>query len=136
MNTLIIFSFFVAAAVAHPAFQLRIPNGQQVPDPCNDGQIWLAVGHYDPDHHTLQKNPFALAFRTNGLQWNATLCQQDSDGDGKTNGEELGDPNCIWTVGATPEQAASGHPGLCNPRGSCADETFYCGCHGNNCIHK
>jgi len=26
----------------------------------------------------------------------------DSDGDGKTNGEELGDPNCTWTPGAQP----------------------------------
>ena len=24
---------------------------------------------------------------------------KDSDGDGKTNGEELGDPECVWKVG-------------------------------------
>ena len=35
-------------------------------------------------------------------KWDATLCQMDSDGDGKTNGEELGDPNCTWTPGAQP----------------------------------
>ena len=31
------------------------------------------------------------------------LCRKDSDGDGKTNGEELGDPNCVWMEGAAPE---------------------------------
>ena len=36
----------------------------------------------------------------------------DSDGDGKTNGEELGDPRCVWTPqGGAPTNAASGHPG-------------------------
>ena len=35
-------------------------------------------------------------------KWDATLCQMDSDVDGKTNGEELGDPDCTWTPGAQP----------------------------------
>ena len=40
------------------------------------------------------------------------LCQKDSDQDGKTNGEELGDPNCQWTEGATPELISGlTHPG-------------------------
>jgi hypothetical protein len=30
----------------------------------------------------------------------AELCNQDSDGDGKTNGEELGDPCCVWKPSA------------------------------------
>ena len=40
------------------------------------------------------------------------LCLLDSDGDGRTNGVELGDPNCTWTVtnGATLTPAVS-HPG-------------------------
>lgn len=29
------------------------------------------------------------------------MCQKDSDMDGKTNGEELGDPNCVWKQGDT-----------------------------------
>jgi hypothetical protein len=42
------------------------------------------------------------------------LCNADSDGDGKTNGEELGDPCCVWkptallTVG---EDYRISHPG-------------------------
>ena len=31
--------------------------------------------------------------------WTEDLCKEDSDGDGKTNGEELGDANCTWTEG-------------------------------------
>ncbi len=32
------------------------------------------------------------------VDW-APLCPRDSDGDGWTNGEELGDPECIWKAG-------------------------------------
>ena len=37
---------------------------------------------------------------------------KDSDGDGKTNGEELGDPDCVWEVGDVliPSELLS-HPG-------------------------
>ena len=31
--------------------------------------------------------------------WSAELCNADSDEDGRTNGEELGDPDCQWSVG-------------------------------------
>ncbi|KAL4233042.1 hypothetical protein ACF0H5_007728 [Mactra antiquata] len=130
MNKLIFFSLSIAAVMAHPYYQLQIPNGATVPDPCNPGSIWLAVGHYDPIHHTQLKNLFAQDFAAAGHVWTVALCQKDSDGDGATNGAELGDPNCVWTVGATPEQAASGHPGICNPVESCS---YTCGCHGHNC---
>ena len=44
------------------------------------------------------------------------LCEKDSDGDGKTNGEELGDPGCVWipSQGNLPEWASGvelSHPG-------------------------
>jgi hypothetical protein len=42
-------------------------------------------------------NAFGKAFRDAGRQWTTELCFQDSDGDGKTNGEELGDPCCVWS---------------------------------------
>jgi len=38
----------------------------------------------------------------------------DSDFDNRTNGEELGDPNCVWVPGARPERTAAAditHPG-------------------------
>ena len=77
----------------------------------------------------------AFAGTTPAHDWTKALCQADSDGDGRTNGEELGDPNCNWRPGATPSRAATGHPGICEPLGSarCANEVYYCGCKGPNC---
>lgn len=40
------------------------------------------------------------------------LCRKDSDGDGRTNGEELGDPNCVWRENAIPDKNAFSHPGI------------------------
>ena len=41
-----------------------------------------------------------------------TLCEMDSDLDGKTNGEELGDPNCAFQEGGIPHRNISlSHPG-------------------------
>ena len=45
-------------------------------------------------------------------RWTRELCQKDSDGDGRTNGEELGDPSCTWVPGSTPEITTGiTHPG-------------------------
>ena len=45
-------------------------------------------------------------------QWNPELCRADSDGDGRTNGEELGDPDCNWTSGTIPDRVSDiTHPG-------------------------
>lgn len=45
------------------------------------------------------QNAFGMAFDLNGKVWDADLAMMDSDGDGYTNGEELGDPEGTWTVG-------------------------------------
>ena len=45
--------------------------------------------------------------------WTYDLCMVDSDEDGKTNGDELGDPNCVWCPGATPNRTTDlSHPGI------------------------
>ena len=44
--------------------------------------------------------------------WTVELCRKDSDGDGKTNGEELGDPDCVWRENAIPKTNAFSHPGI------------------------
>ncbi|CAH1784321.1 unnamed protein product [Owenia fusiformis] len=84
------------------------------------------------------RNAFGLAFEANGKVWNSTLCNADSDNDGKTNGVELGDPNCVWTEGAVPEITSGlSHPGVCEPWDSdeclaqnqwefCGSEVFSC----------
>lgn len=44
--------------------------------------------------------------------WTYYLCRKDSDGDGKTNGEELGDPDCEWVPNSVPKSTVSlSHPG-------------------------
>ena len=52
---------------------------------------------------------------TNGREvfWGPELAALDSDGDGFTNGEELGDPEGTWTAGDDPPGDASriSHPG-------------------------
>ncbi|MBX3268638.1 MAG: putative metal-binding motif-containing protein [Sandaracinaceae bacterium] len=55
-------------------------------------------------------NAFGEAFNANGRVWNAALAMADSDGDGYTNGQELGDPMGTW------------RPGMTNPR-TCACAT-------------
>ncbi|VEL24698.1 unnamed protein product [Protopolystoma xenopodis] len=48
--------------------------------------------------------------------WTEELCKMDSDGDGITNGEELGVPGCTWDrrePKLLPE--AESHPGVCEP---------------------
>ena len=45
--------------------------------------------------------------------WTAEFCRADTDEDGKTNGEELGDPNCQWIEGGTPARTTDiTHPGI------------------------
>ena len=44
--------------------------------------------------------------------YNSDLCAKDSDGDGRSNGEEMGDPECVWQQGQTPSTAPIGHPGI------------------------
>ncbi|XP_052100491.1 temptin-like [Mytilus californianus] len=111
-------------------YQDRIPNGHFVPNPCGTSQYWNTVGHLNPAHHTHLKNIFGNEFRANGHVWNQVFCQMDSDKDGKSNGEELGDPNCTWQPGQTPDGNAIGHPGICEPVGDarCSYQNFACNC--------
>lgn len=118
----------------YPGFRNKIPNGHFVPCNCSNhaSMYWAAVGHYSINEGTLKKNPFGIDFRQNGTRWTQNLCKGDSDGDGKSNGEELGDPNCTWKEGQTPNSPATGHPGICEPIGSkfCKDlgQLFTCDC--------
>lgn len=44
------------------------------------------------------------------VDWPA-LCDLDSDQDGFTNGEELGDPDCVWREGSPPPMTEPTNPG-------------------------
>ena len=84
-------------------------SAQQTPPPPPPG-----VGHATCTGGSLPNNPFGLAFASAGHAWSATLCAADSDGDGLTNGEELGDPCCVWYPGAAANISgyATSHPGF------------------------
>lgn len=71
------------------------------------------MGHVNRESGGPNFNAFGAEFKRSGRNW-AAVCALDSDGDGMTNGEELGDPNCTWTVGAGDEglERPIGHPGL------------------------
>ncbi|XP_067657826.1 temptin-like [Haliotis asinina] len=103
----------VFVVVAKPPYQNQIPNGDKVPHPCNPELIWNAVGHNDANIGGSQNlNPFGKDFQEASHTWTQDLCHKDSDNDGFTNGQELGDPQCTWRVGTVPVWTPTGHPGI------------------------
>jgi dopamine beta-monooxygenase len=103
---------FLDVAWAIPSYRSRIPNGFNVVGP--DGSSWSAVGHLTPNTGS-SINAFGQDFKANGFQWTEALCKMDSDGDGRSNGKELGDPDCVWSEGMEPMFTVNiTHPGIFN----------------------
>ncbi|BFZ05651.1 hypothetical protein BsWGS_08690 [Bradybaena similaris] len=118
-------------------FQDLIPNGASVIDPCTGQAAWSGVGHKTREGRT-DRNPFGHDFSAHGKLWSKELCLLDSDGDGLTNGQELGDPNCVWTPGQAASGPAKSHPGICEPLSSaaCASKNQWLDCNKvNNMEH-
>lgn len=93
-----------AGSLGFGRFQYMMPNGIYV---VRNGVPWPAVGHTTPDRDE-GTNVYGLAWTAN---W-AEVCHQDPDGDGQTNGLEMGDPECVWKPGATPARTTDiSHPG-------------------------
>ncbi|CAG5117679.1 unnamed protein product [Candidula unifasciata] len=116
------FIFFVSVSVAlllsttlaFSKYRSKIPNGYRVYDPCSPRKMVYGVGHVDPNGSG-KRNPFGDLFASEGYKWDNKTCRADSDGDGLTNGEELGDPYCIWKVGDTPTRKTNiTSPGISN----------------------
>lgn len=95
---IVVVTFFCAPqASAREYYVPRVPNGD-AGSRSDSGFKCEHLGH-DRCEHGSPRNPFGKDFEFIGkLQWTKELCEQDSDGDGLTNGEELGDPCCLWTV--------------------------------------
>jgi hypothetical protein len=89
--------------------QTDIPNGDKV---FRNGVAWPAVGHL-MDNAGGVLNSFGSDFLAAG-SWTTALCNADTDGDGYSNGYELGDPACIWYPGGPPPERITGisHPGF------------------------
>jgi hypothetical protein len=115
----VIIPAFPVAMFSSTLYHDRVPNAGRV---VVNGQRWLSpfvssAATFDPA--TAQPNSaFYTDFASAGFQWTIALCQGDSDDDGFTNGEELGDPGCVWTT-ASSTGLLSGlrydrisHPGL------------------------
>jgi len=112
-------------ALGYPSYQDAIPNGNNV---MVDGSLWPGVGHTNRAGSG-PTNAFGQDFKAAGLSWTQELCRKDSDADGQTNGEELGDPNCVWVPGATPERTTGiTNPGITDSTGTgTGTETVYSG---------
>ncbi|KAE8893978.1 hypothetical protein PF005_g26605 [Phytophthora fragariae] len=80
---------------ASKKFVKMLPNGGNVPDT-------PAIGHPDGTGKSAATNAFGDAFAAAGYKWTKELCQADTDGDGQTNGQELGDPCCEWDKDTNP----------------------------------
>ncbi|XP_060062797.1 uncharacterized protein LOC132543325 [Ylistrum balloti] len=111
---LVLILSILEASSAFETFQTRIPNGNNIVDPCDSNLPWPGVGHRARGGGGA-RNPFGIAFAANGMTWTRALCLDDSDGDGQSNGVELGDPRCEWRIRATPAGPPTGHPGVCEP---------------------
>ncbi|CAK4068456.1 unnamed protein product [Aphanomyces euteiches] len=95
-----------AMVAALQSYNSRIPNANNVLGV-------QAIGHKNPAGGGAS-NSFGDAFAKAGNKWTTSLCQADTDGDGATNGEELGDPCCVWKVGARLNTTTATHPGVVN----------------------
>ncbi|GFN79656.1 DBH-like monooxygenase protein 1 [Plakobranchus ocellatus] len=76
-----------------------------------------------------KRNPFGVDFAKFGHTWNEDLCRADSDGDGLTNGYELGDPDCTWSPGQIPSRSVNiTHPGVCDNVARCEEVESFANC--------
>ncbi len=92
-------------ASAHGSYRSNLPNGYLVSQ--------SAYGHSSqssPGNGNV--NEFGSNLNSQSLTWTRWLCTRDSDGDGFTNGFEMGDPCCVWSRGNSPAYTSDiGNPG-------------------------
>lgn len=98
-------------AAALPSYLANIPNSNFVKD-CSGAQF-NAIGH-NSRFGGGARNPFGMDYERSQTRTWAEICPLDSDGDGMTNGEELGDPLCEWRSSADDGMLMMvvGHPGI------------------------
>jgi hypothetical protein len=105
-------------ASARQDYPAKIPNGEAF-NPAGATQSGCQICHVTIEGGG-QKTPFGddVLDNKNGIGATATIAWRvlallDSDGDGLTNGEELGDPCALWFPGETPTRSDNlSNPGL------------------------
>lgn len=108
--SLLALGLVVGQCDAYASFKSKIPNADKVKGP--DGEDWPGVGHTRAGGGG-PRNQFGKDFASAEYTWTKELCQKDSDGDGRSNGQELGDPNCVWKEGDQPTfEFGISHPGI------------------------
>lgn len=112
-STLLSLAVVAPVTLALPQYADYIPNGRSVPNPGPQGGVWAGVGHTNAGGGG-ELNPFGRDFAAQGHTWTTELCEMDSDGDGRSNGIELGDPYCVWSKAdeTSPNGPALSHPGF------------------------
>ena len=114
LRVLLVAVFFLCGVIVDEAAARskrvrQVPNGSAVS--CNTCHT---AGGGSP------LNPFGLEIATNFLTsagapgdviWGPELAALDSDGDGASNGAELGDPEGTWVVGDDNPEGETFHPG-------------------------
>uniref|UniRef100_A0A7S3V217 Temptin Cys/Cys disulfide domain-containing protein n=1 Tax=Aplanochytrium stocchinoi TaxID=215587 RepID=A0A7S3V217_9STRA len=101
---------------AYPDYTYYIPNARKVESSSRPGKYVEAIGHTS-EYGTGQLNDFGEDFvRIGKMKWSKSFCEHDSDGDGLSNGYELGDPECLWEYGMDdpiiPSVFKISHPGI------------------------
>jgi hypothetical protein len=81
----------MASTYAYQQDLTKVPNGNM---------YGITLGH--PGGATRKATNFANSFYSSGQKWTKAFCQADTDGDGQSNGFEMGDPCCVWSIGQTP----------------------------------
>jgi hypothetical protein len=97
----------------------NIPNGSKFG--CISCHVDNQASGFTNFGSNAQSNLFPGPVQQTDVNWPA-LCAIDSDGDGQSNGEELGDPDCNWSEGQPPDSTAATNPGIPNAgAGSCGN---------------
>ncbi|KAL3666375.1 hypothetical protein V7S43_008626 [Phytophthora oleae] len=99
-------AFAVPRVAGYSMYAMRVPNGDKVPGV-------TALGHLDPILAG-PMNEFGMDMIDANFHWTKEFCMKDSDGDGQTNGQELGDPCCEFVHRKNPKvrwTEGVSHPG-------------------------
>eukprot|EP00026_Physarum_polycephalum_P003901 Phypoly_transcript_03918.p1 GENE.Phypoly_transcript_03918~~Phypoly_transcript_03918.p1 ORF type:complete len:670 (+),score=101.12 Phypoly_transcript_03918:219-2228(+) len=121
MHSVLLLAALLTVAHGYGYYRDSMPNGRFIPcdSSCvgycegfghvlNDGSSSCNGGGEHPNHYL---STFGNSWQQFNTTWTVGMCMADSDGDGFSNGDEMGDPCCTWVAGGTPMRTTN----LANP---------------------